>query len=230
MKETRLPPDSFLRGVPLFAGLGERALASLARAGRIRQLARGQTLFNQGDPADAFYVVRSGCIALLLDSPDGRELVINEMRPGDGFGELGLITGQPRSTGALAREPSEVLAISRPDFLALLEAEPRVLRGLLETTARRLAVSSERESALAFLNAAARLASALLELDHQADAVGYITISQEELGQRVGLARQTVARLLGRWRRTGWLVTGRGRIVLLDRPALRRQAEDPDPP
>jgi CRP-like cAMP-binding protein len=66
----------------------------------------------------------------------------------------------------------------------------------------------------------------LLQLDRQASAEGYLTIGQEELAQRVGLTRQTVAKTLGKWRRAGWLITGRGKIVLLNRAALRRQAEE----
>ena len=224
----RSSPDllPFLRDVPLFAGLTDQALASLAQACRIRQVPKGKTLFNQMDPAEAFYVVRSGRIAILLDSADGRELVINEMRAGDCFGELALLTGQPRSTSAMAREASEVIAISRETFLAEIETEPKLLRHVLESTARRLSASSERESALAFLDAPARLARVLLEMDRQASADGFITVSQEELAQRVGLTRQTAAKTLGRWRRAGWIITGRGKIVLLNRAGLRRQTEE----
>jgi CRP-like cAMP-binding protein len=51
--------------------------------------------------------------------------------------------------------------------------------------------------------------------------VGYVTISQDELAQRTGLIRQTVAKVLGKWRRAGWLITGRGRILIVDKKALR---------
>jgi CRP/FNR family cyclic AMP-dependent transcriptional regulator len=217
---------SLLRGAPLFRGVSDRALAQLEAAGRLRRLARGQILFSRGDPADAFYVVCSGCIALGLDSANGRELVINEMHAGEGFGELGFITGQARSTSAAAREASVVLAIPRRDFLAVMASDPELTHNLLRTTADRLGTSSEREGALAFLDAPSRLARVLVQLDRRASALGYVTISQEELARRVGLARQTVAELLGKWRRSGWLLTGRGKIVLLNRAALRRQAEE----
>jgi len=124
------------------------------------------------------------------------------------------------------RVASEVFVIPRDDFLAATEAEPKLMRRLLETTARRLRTSSERESALAFLDAPARLARVLLDLDLQATDDGFITIGQEELAQHVGLARQTAAKTLGQWRRAGWLVAGRGKIVLLNRAALRRLAEE----
>ena len=219
---------SRLRSTSLFSSVDDPALAKLAAVSRLRRLNKGQTLFNQGDPADAFYLVYSGCIHLLLDSANGRELVINEMRTGDGFGELGLITGLPRSTSAVAREDSVVMVIPRRDFMAVMETQPGVARSLLQTTAARLGSSSEREGALAFLNAPSRLARVLLLLDRQASAEGYITLSQEELARRVGLARQTVASLMGKWRRSGWIVTGRGKIVLLNRAALRRQAQEDD--
>ena len=217
---------SLLQSASLFRGVGQATLARLEASGRLRRLARGQMLFNRGDAADAFFVVSSGSIELGLDSVNGRELVINEMHSGDGFGELGLITGQPRSTSAVARESSLVVVIPRREFMAALADDAALARNLLHTTANRLGTASERESALAFLNAPSRLARVLLQLDRKTSDVGYITISQEQLGRRVGLARQTVAELLGKWRRWGWILTGRGKIVVLNRSALRRLAEE----
>jgi len=102
-----------------------------------------------------------------------------------------------------------------------MDNEPQLTRRMLELTATRLQMSSERESALVFMDAQARLAHLLLELDKQEVDAGYITISQDELAHRTGLIRQTVAKALGKWRRNGWLITGRGRIVLLDHKALK---------
>jgi CRP/FNR family cyclic AMP-dependent transcriptional regulator len=214
----------YLGSLPLFADLSRTRLGALAQECTLKRVPRGSYLFMQGDPADALYVVRSGSVAIVLSSPDGRELVINEMRPGDCFGELGLLTGRCRSTHAVARAPegSEVLVIQRRTFQAILEAEPSLSRRLLETTAQRLRDSSEREGALAFLDAQARLARVLLGLDQQASELGYVTISQDELAQRACLTRQTVAKALGRWRRRGWLLTGRGHIMLLDRAQLQQ--------
>ncbi len=209
-----------LRSAPIFEGVSDRILSDFTRSSRIRKLEKGEILFSQTDPADTVYVVRSGCISIFLATPEGRELVINEMHPGDCFGELSLITDQPRSTGALAREDSEVISIPRDVFLKGLEVEPELMRRVLETTALRLRVSSERESALAFLDSSARIAKVLLQLDQQADNEGVISVTQEDLAQYVGLARQTVAQTLGRWRRVGWVETGRVRIKVKNREAL----------
>ena len=79
-----------------------------------------------------------------------------------------------------------------------------------------------REMALAFLDAQARLARYLLHLEQEERDAGYVTVSQEDLARGTGLIRQTVAKALGQWRREGWLLTGRGRIVILNRKALER--------
>ena len=208
---------TFLEGMPLFAGLGETSLMTLARAGKFMQVEKGQFIFFQSDPGEKVYIVRSGLVSIILGSPDGREMVINEMRRADFFGEVGVLTSQPRSTSAVARLDSELLALPRQAFLDILETEPAFARRILDMTANRLRGSSERESALAFLDAQARLARLLLQLDKQAPKKGYVTISQEELAQRTGQTRQTVAKALGRWRRAGWLITGRGHIMLLKR-------------
>ena len=213
-----------LRDAPIFEGVSDRILSDFTISSRIRALEKGEILFSQTDPADTVYIVRTGCIAIFLATLEGRELVINEMHRGDCFGELSLITDQPRSTGALARESSEVISIPRDVFLKGLEAEPELMRRVLETTALRLRVSSERESALAFLDSSARIAKVLLQLDQQADDEGVISVTQEDLAQYVGLARQTVAQTLGEWRRVGWVETGRVRIVVKDREALERLA------
>jgi len=212
----------FIKGQPLFSDLSEASLLALARSGKFIPVKKGQTVFYQADPSEKVYLLRSGLISIILESPDGREMVINEMHPGDIFGELGLLTRQPRSTSAIARVDSELLALPRQAFLGILETEPALARRILELTANRLRTSSERESSLAFLDAQARLARLLLQLELQAPEKGYVTISQEELAQRTGQTRQTVAKALGRWRRAGWLITGRGHIMLLRREAFEQ--------
>jgi CRP/FNR family transcriptional regulator, cyclic AMP receptor protein len=220
MKSLQASPDELLRKIPLFSGVSEATLAALARSSYRKKIEKGATLFYRGDPAEAFFLLQTGEIIIVLTNSDGRELIINVMQPGDFFGELGLLTGQPRSADAMARRASELVIIPRQAFLEAVEKEPRLSRRLLEVTAFRLSRSSEFETSLAFLDAHARLARVLLELDGQNEERGYITISQDELARRSGLIRQTVAKILGQWRRKGWLLTGRGHIMLLNRSAL----------
>jgi CRP-like cAMP-binding protein len=154
-------------------------------------------------------------------------MIIEEMRAGELLGELGVLTRRARSASAVARVHSELLVVPREAFLRVVDAEPRLARLVLDITASRLQVSLSREMALAFLNAQARLARHLLALEERERDKGYVTASQEDLARGTGLIRQTVAKALGNWRRDGWLLTGRGRILILNRKALERVENGP---
>jgi CRP/FNR family cyclic AMP-dependent transcriptional regulator len=216
--------DGGLKGIlteiPLLDGVGDEVLTLFATMGRRLSLDKGEILFLQNEPADTMYIVTEGSIAIFLSTTDGRELVINEMRPGDCFGELALFTDQPRSTGAMGGEASVVISLHKDVFMCGMQADLVLMRNVLDTTARRLQVSGERESALAFLSSEARVARALLMLDQRGGRRGLVRTTQETLAQYVGLTRQTVAKVLGEWRRAGWVSTGRGRIDIHDRPVL----------
>ncbi len=208
--------------LPLFSDISEGCLQVLTAACRIWRIQKGEILFFQGDTAEAAYVVHTGRISIALGSPDGREMIIDEMKPGEIFGEVGLLTQKTHSASAIAITNSQVLIIPREPFLEVLEGDPGFARRILEILAHRLHRSAMRELALAFMDAQSRLARHLLGMDQQGQDKGYITASQEELARGTGLIRQTVAKALGRWRREGWLLTGRGRILILNRKALEQ--------
>jgi CRP/FNR family cyclic AMP-dependent transcriptional regulator len=210
----------FLASISLFSKLTESSLLTFARECRFKHVEKGEIIFFQSDPSETAYIVRTGNISIILNSPDGREMVINEMHSGDLFGELGILTKKSRSTSAIARTNGELLVIPRQAFISVIENEPQLTLRMLEITANRLRMSGRREGALAFMDAQARLARLLLELEELEHDKGYVTISQEELAHHTGLIRQTVAKALGKWRRAGWLITGRGRILILNRKAL----------
>src|SRR5512143_49633 len=146
----------FLRSQKIFGQLRESSIRCLAEAARFRRVQKGEVLFFHTDPADCVFVARSGGVSVVLNSPDGREMVIDEMRAGDLFGELGLITRNSRSASAVVRTGGEVLVIQGAAFLKTVDEEPRLVRLLLEATAQRLQASTRREMALAFMNAHSR--------------------------------------------------------------------------
>jgi CRP-like cAMP-binding protein len=222
-------PDllSILKHTRIFADLDDQTLVYLAHVSHIRNVSKGQAIFYQGDPGDAAYIVVKGKVSILLSTTDGRELVINEMSAGDCFGELALLLDEPRSASAIAGDDTQLVWIPCDQFLAEVESQPKLMRQLLETVASRLRNSGERESALAFLHAPARLAHfLLLRSERSRVSKNLVTISQWELAQHIGVTRQTVAKILGTWRRDGWIITGRGRIMLVDRKALEQLAQE----
>ncbi len=213
---TSKPPDfaALLRLNPLFAKLGEEAIARIAALCVRRQLSAGEVLFVKGDEGDALYGIRRGQIRIATGTESGKRLTLNVLGPGDLLGEIALLDGRSRTADAIAAEPSELFMVRRQDFLRLLEREPRIAVHLIELLCERVRWISERMEETALLPLEVRLARRIRTL---ADDFGTdLHISQEELGILLGVTRESINRQLQQWRREGLVELGRSRIRLLD--------------
>jgi len=109
----------------LLQEVDRRSLELFVYACYSKEVAKDQILFLQYEPVETVFVVRTGKIAIFLSTPDGHELVINEMLLGVLFGDIAAILGQPRSACAVACETSEVVLTPYDDFIAILERKPK---------------------------------------------------------------------------------------------------------
>src|SRR5688500_3948376 len=123
--------------VPLFRGLPEAELWSIAALARPRALGANEMLFREGDPGDRFYIVFSGAVEVVKERPLGDHERLAVKRSGEGFGEMSLLNDAPRSASVRALEPTELLVVSRDDFNALLGGSALAI-GLLRSLARSL--------------------------------------------------------------------------------------------
>ena len=209
-----------IRGSFIFRGLEPELIARLAGLSRVKRLAKGAILFQQGDEGDALYGVIAGLIRISVANAAGREITLGLMEPGDMFGEIALLDGLPRTAGAQAAEGSVILAIDRAHFFELLEAEPRLARHVIELLCERLRQSTDRFSEHTLLRLDARMARKLQSLaaGHGRDVRGgtriALKLSQSELAQMLGASREAVNKLLQRWSRAGILRHERGTIVV----------------
>ena len=97
-----------LAKVPLFADLDDADLHRLGDELRARRYRKGETIFVTGDPGTSLCVIESGRVKLALLSVEGREVILDLLGPGDVFGELALLDGEPRSADAVAVTPELV--------------------------------------------------------------------------------------------------------------------------
>jgi CRP-like cAMP-binding protein len=124
-----------LKQVPLFEALEAEDLSALAAALEPVRLGRGQRLFKEDEPGDAFYVLQEGELEVLKRLPGTkRTATIGWMGPGDCFGEIALLEGGPRTATIKARRPSRLLKLSRGEFerLVLARVGQDRLRELLQ--------------------------------------------------------------------------------------------------
>jgi len=114
-----------LGAVPIFAEVDVPRLKLLAFTSQRLRLNRGDALFRQNDPSDAAYVIISGSADVLVETPAGSRIV-STVGAEACLGEIGTITGDPRSATVLARDEMFVLRLSKDVFLSLLEEFPRM--------------------------------------------------------------------------------------------------------
>ncbi|MBV8083684.1 MAG: Crp/Fnr family transcriptional regulator [Chloroflexi bacterium] len=219
MATTRL--SLVLAHVPLFSGLAPRELDALSQTLRPRHYAKGDLIFQQGDPGDAFYVIESGEVKIVLTSADGREAILAILGPGHFFGELSLLDGEVRSADVLAKEDCTLLLLHRGDFRPFLRSHPDAAEALLAVLSRRLRATDDIVHDAAFLDVAARLARLLLKLgeahgrqEEGGRMVLGIRLTQEDLAAMVGSTRETVNKWLKTWERGG-LISNRGGILTI---------------
>ena len=106
-----------LAGCVLFEGVDLDAIDACLACLRVRRFRRDETVFHQGDPGDALHVIASGAVKIALPSPDAAEpAILATLGPGDFFGELALLDGDPHSASVIALEPTETLVLGRADF------------------------------------------------------------------------------------------------------------------
>ena len=137
----------FLGNVPLFAGLSQKQLGKLLVKLFEKEYAVDETVFLQGDPGKALFIVLSGKI-LILRSRNAVEEQVASLDQGSYFGELALIDDQPRSASARAAEPSVLLILYKSDFDDLIEGHRvlaiKVMANLLKALAGYVRVSQSR--------------------------------------------------------------------------------------
>ena len=91
-----------LKEVPMLAGLGTKSLARIVAALEPRSFQPGSTIVKQGEPGDSFYIVRSGSVQVMLEREGTPAITVAELGPREGFGEMALLTDQPRSASVVA--------------------------------------------------------------------------------------------------------------------------------
>jgi CRP-like cAMP-binding protein len=125
---------ALLERVPTLRRLGAGALRSLAIAAESLSLEAGEVLFTAGDAADSAFVVQHGSLALRSESAGGEDVIAG---PATLLGETALLAPTRRPATATAREPAQVLRVSRATFLKILDSYPEAAQRLRELLASR---------------------------------------------------------------------------------------------
>ena len=129
----------FLKNIPYFEGLLLEELLRIDEQMTQEEFLEGETIFEQGDPGDRFYIVYEGKVAL---SSAGE--LLTELGPGDHFAEMALFEDQPRSASATAASKCLLLSLDKIAFNSLVLQRPTILLQICRELSRRLRQMDEK--------------------------------------------------------------------------------------
>lgn len=215
--------DEVLARAGIFQGVAPGAVAALAGQLERVEFPRGHQVFAEGDVGDRLYIIVAGKVKVGRRTLDGRENLLALMGPADMFGELALFDPGPRTSTVTALTDVQAVTMGSAALRMWIREYPEIAEQLLRVLARRLRRTNDAVSAMIFTDVPGRVAKQLLGLaqrfgvrDGSAVRVDH-ELTQEELAQLVGSARETVNKALGDFVERGWIRL-QGKTVFIEDP------------
>lgn len=196
--ECRRDRSALLRRLYLFEDLSPDNLGGIVAAMRERELPRDEWLCFHGQPAESFFLVLEGEVALLRDTAEGDELIVAILGRGELFGEdLCILEGAAHPLSARTLGPCRVAELDARRFRKLLDREPSLLRKLLQTAHRRNVLLIEELESATVRSASERLLSYLERRSAGAAGPEPLRIPKHVLASRLSIRPETLSRILG---------------------------------
>ena len=215
-----MPAD--LKSIPLFQGVQESDLRTLAERAVTRSYPKQAIIVSEGDESDSLYMILSGRVKIYLSDETGKELILAIKGAGQYFGEM-VLDEQPRSASVMTLEPAQFAILSRADFRAFLLTHAAVALQLVQNLIRVARGLNQNVRSLAMLDVYGRVARILLELAVQQNGKLIIPerLTQKDIAARVGASREMINRILRDLTAGGYVSVEDGRITINKAPPAR---------
>jgi CRP-like cAMP-binding protein len=233
-RSSAVPRSGFvaLSDFPIFATVQAEGLSALSAAVTRRTWTAGAMIFQRGDAGDHLLAIRQGRVRLSLSSPQGREVVLRAVGPGEVLGEMALIDGLPRSADAVAVQDTDCLVLSRSGFQAVARRFADVPMAMAQYLCSLLRSTNHQLESIAMYELQARLARFflfLLKQRHGEDIppapVLRHGLNQSDLSAILGASRPKVNQALQALISLG-TIRPEGEALVCDLPTLRQLAQE----
>lgn len=210
-----------IRRVPLFSQLTQSQASLLAKSVGKQEYKRGDVMLQQGEISNTLSILLRGRARVVMTNREEREVILAVLRAGDYIGEMSLIDGQAHSASVIAEASTDVLVLSRQEFMACLAANNALAFSVMEGLVARLRIANRKIGSLALTGVYARVANVLFELA-QEDSAGQLIIkgkvSRKYVAQLVGASREMVGRTMRIFEENGFIqVNPDGSTRLIER-------------
>jgi CRP/FNR family transcriptional regulator len=215
---------AFLTATGLFEAISEEDARKVARLCSERAYPRGATIYSEGDPSDAVYILKAGLVKIVSFSEKGAETILYILKPDEIFGAL-LLAEETRPFTALALEDAVVTIIPRERLLELLGLVPTVALNFIKLLSQRVKKLGKELAEFSHSWSYHRLAKVLLELSEKygeevsTGILITLRLTHEDLANLIGTTRETVTTQINRFERMG-LLSREDRHFIVNRSRL----------
>lgn len=219
-----------LAELELFRGLPPTILAEAAGSARVRNLARGIKVFDQGQPVERAHALLAGAVRISQTGSDGEQVVIRFIGPGEIFGSVAIYTGRRYPADAIAMTDCLEASWSQKELVNLMERHARIAINMVTIVGGRLAELQDRVRELATQRAEQRIANTLLRLarrGRQATEGGIqiaFPLRRKDIADISGTTLHTASRILTQWGKNGLVVSDHQQLTVCSVAELERMA------
>jgi CRP/FNR family transcriptional regulator, cyclic AMP receptor protein len=199
--------------------LPESLLDQIAQRAPSRTYLRNAIILSEGDETDTLFVLLSGRAKVFVADEHGHELQLNQIGPGEYFGDVTL-DGGPRSASVMALEPCRCAVVKREELSRFMCEYPDFALHVTRKLAHRVRALTGGMRDLALMDVYGRVARLLLDLAEEVDGQLVIEekLTQKDIAQRVGASREMISRIFSDLTEGGYVRKAGGRLIIVRRP------------
>lgn len=218
-----------VRSTPLLGAVSQDVAQSLVGNQPVSVFSKGETLFHQGEPADAFFVILGGWIKLYRVTPDGNEAVVGVYRRGETFAEAAMFLGGRYPVSAEVVTDARLLRVDGQVLRRRILEQPELALSMLASASYHLKALVEQIEHIKLLSAPQRLAEFLVRLSPVREGEATIELPYEKalIANRLGMKPESLSRALAKLRPLGVSVD-REHVSVVDVAVLTQFVESGD--
>lgn len=216
------PPLWYLKNIELFKGLSEKDIMMLLEGMLHSQLDAKQYLYTQDDSVENVYILKEGEVTL-YKSADGKKIILDVLKPGAVFGNIGFDVEQGEKHYAEITQKAYICTLPKNFFLQILQKRPDIALQALKVLSQRVSQYEMQIRALSALQARDRILAILQLLNEKEDKSilppilrTATKITHEKLGNMTGLTRETVTKQLSELEKDSMITIDKKNIRLTD--------------
>jgi CRP/FNR family transcriptional regulator, cyclic AMP receptor protein len=197
-----------LAKIPFLAKLPDDARNALAAKAKVLKFPKQAVIISQGDETSSLYIILSGKVRVFGSDDKSKEVTLLVQEAGQYFGELALLSDDPRSAAVEALEPTVCAVVSKGDFIHWLKLHPDAAIALLGVLSKKIRYLTEKVKQMALSNVYERTIKALQDI---AEPEGNIFVihnkpTQQELANMVGSSREMINKIMKELTKGGYIV------------------------